>query len=326
MPHHNGVLAASIILFACLGVNMVAFPEVWTMFRNDSSSVVTASTKTPIPSSLPVSTPTVPATKPASEPDKLLSKEPVSTAKSTNIDKPIPIDPPKNKEESASAPKSAPVPMPAPKKEEPTPKPQPLKEESTPKPTSALESPPKKEEFAPKPSPKKEEVASKPVPAPELTPKKEAPIPKSEEKVASPPTDPFEKNNDLNVRASAFAPIIPSKLRDPGSEESLLPKSETVESPLVSTKVPTPSLATPAYANEFKPKQVSNVPNSEPVYETIDSVLARPIVYESHPTIDQRVGETLPKVVQLPSPTTTTLKPFSPVSPTGPVRRLPLAN
>ena len=221
MPHHTGVLTASILLIIGLGINMAAFPEVWKMLRNDSSP------NTAMPDHMGTQLPTEEA-----------KKEPKEIAKPVSVDKPIPIDPPK------------PV-APAPK--------------------TAAETPPK------------------PV-AP--TPKSAEPTPKQSEKL------------DKNSLTAAFAPIVPSQLLELEQRESLLP---TVESASTSGKGPTPSVAAPAYAEEFKPIAESSS-RPTPKFETLDSALARPIVYESHPTVKQRVTELS--------------TPLSPIG-GGPIRRLP---
>ena len=223
---------------------------------------------------------------PTSGPDKAILIPP----KSVSTDKPIPIEP--------SAPKKE-EPTPAPKKEEPTP----ATEKEEPTPAS------KKEE--PTPAPKKEE----PTPAS----KKEEPTPATEEEELAPkPEQPDEESKCESERATAFAPIVPLGLQESDKLESLLPKTEPVD-PFTSA-----AAVSPTYTKEFQSRSPEEPRRVAPMYVTVDSVLALPIVYESHPTIDQRVGGQR-KIVPLP-PTDSSLRPLVPISPTGPVRRLPATN
>jgi len=242
----------------------------------------------------------LPATTPdsVSEPDKAIP----ATPKSVKTDKPIPIDPPAPKKEELAPALKKEEPVPEPKKEEPLPEPK--KEEPLPE--------PKKEE--PLQEPKKEEPLQEPRKEESVPePKKEAPIQEPKDNVAK----------GENDRSTAFAPIVPIGLQSSGKLESLLPKSETAGP--FSVKLESAPETTPSYAAEFKP-QSGNV-QKQPVstYETVDSVLAQPIVYESHPTIDQRI-EGHRRVVPLPPSTGSSLRPLTAVSPTGPVRRLPPTN
>ena len=305
MPHHTGVLAASILLLVGLGVNMVAFPEVWKMLRNDSASSVALTDNKDVPIAPPISSDSVkqPVSQPTGGEE---TKKDVTVAKPVSVDKPIPIDQPSPPKKAEPAPKPAPAPETPPKKTEPAPQP---------KPAPAPETPPKKTEPAPKP---------KPAPAPEPPPKKVEPAPQPKPAVE-------EKPSETSVRAAAFAPIVPLELQELEQKESLLPTTEPPEAFSASVRNATQGVAAPAYAQEFKapesptPSTRSVTPSrSAPTFETLDSALAAPIVYESRPTIEQRVAESsAPSPVLLPKTSTETAVP---ISPTGPVKRLPRTN
>ena len=311
MPHHTGVLVASLLLFAGLGVNMVIFPEVWSMFRDDSlASTERASHKNVAP---------------VSAPNGDERKDTVKSAKPMSIDRPIPIDPPLSPKKDD--PKPAPTLETPPKKDEPkqAPAPETLLKKDEPKPAPALETPPKKDEPKPAPvpetPPKKDEP--KQAPAPETLPKKDepkqAPAPETPPKKEEPPprpaiSAPAGKKTDAEVRAAAFAPIIPQELLESEQMESLLPTMESIGTTSESVKKPTPDVAVPAYAEEFPSAPKAPPSRSLPVFETLDSALASPIRYESHPTIEQRALESSVKRIAPPT-----------VSPTGAVKRLPTA-
>ena len=278
MPHNNGVLTASLLLIACLGLNMVAFPEVWKMFRDDSAPTISAAPK-PLPPSEPPKPP---------------------PTRTVSVDRPIPVDPPPAKKEEP--PKESPLPPETPpKKEDPAPKPPPNKEEPAP------ETPPKKEEPVPNATPAPQTPPKKEDPVPEIPPTKEAETKEAEAK----------EHRLKGADPSAFAPVFSVENKELEHRESLLPSPEAVDPFLSAVQKGSPDVPASAYAEEFKPMLKEDPKRVEPMFETIDSILSQPIVYESRPTIKQRV-EGARKIVPLPSATSLTS-----VSPTGPVKRLP---
>ena len=243
---------------------------------------------------------TLPATLPSPtlEPEKITQTLP----KSMRTDKPIPIDPPAPKKNALQSDVAQPVPVP--------------EKEKTP--ATNLE------ELAPYAlrdgiKPGQDDATER-----ETTTEKEATIEKETTTEKETATEKETTTEKETGRLAAFAPVVPPGLQDLNPLESLLPNVETVD-PFMAESTESASTTTPSYSQEFKPMPRVEAKRTDPVFETIDSVLAQPIVYESYPSINQRVVGQREFVPSSPS-TGTAFRPLTSISPTGPVRRLPSAD
>ncbi len=262
MPQQNGVLVASALLISCLGMNLIGFPEVWKMVRTDTASLA----REPKVPAAPVPAATVSEPKPQ-VPVKTETPQPAKKSVPMDEKPSIPTPPPPKPAEPEKKPEPTPRPVPV-KPAEPAKKPEP---KPTPPPAKPAE-PVKKLEPKPAESPKKVE----PVPEP---PKSNPSLPGPQVPAAQVPAATVSARN--TAPETAFAPIVPLHLAE---------------------KKASPSVPAPAYTSEFgKVENPLRKPSNGPVFDTIDSALQRPVVYELNPTLDQRVEQSV-RSANVPKP------------------------
>jgi hypothetical protein len=318
MPFHPGILVSAFLLIFCLGINLTQYPTVRGMLcdsMNQPAPVQLIETKNaPIIPAAPNTKDDsiVTKTSKVNKPIQLDSKPEPLTEPPTE---PLKKEPMKTKEPKAEPSKPEPSKPEPPKSEPSKPKPPELLKTESPKPEPLKTEPLKQER--PKTEPLKQELP-KTEPLKSEQPKTESlkseplktePLKPEPSKTELPKTDKVEsskmKMDSKENFESAFSPIVPSSIE----KEYQQSKNQRINQLALFTpekSAPTlsdvmkPSQPMPMYGNEYKPPQPSQnqktspntIPstpaknNSKPpsptaIWNSIDSALERPLMYET---------------------------------------------
>lgn len=284
MPLHPGILLSVLLLVTCLGINAAHYPSVRKMLENQDIDGHSASTE-------------------AFRPVQSLPDETTPTMKTSNVNRPIPMETAPVSEESKKLKKTE-VPEKSAKSAQNT-KPE-LATKSEPKPEAK---PAAKPEPVVKPEPKPEpkpvakpepKLVVKPEPKPVVMPEPK-PVVKPEPKLVAKPAAAPEKNvPSAKPSFDAFAPIVPQSIPSNDLRSAPLPQNPQVnsaktqsENKIFPAKTDSPA---PVYAakvemlpdpaapkTELKPLESRKKLRPLPPDETIDMILERPVMYEVLP-------------------------------------------